>query len=340
MKEMYRQEQYKLTLLKTAEHLKNVEKACKIFNVSRQYYYNVKKLYEQYGISGLREKERKDPEMPNKTPSEKEREILAYSIKNPTYGKERVSGQLSLKGVFITASGVASIWRRNKMSKRRERLQRFEETHLGEWGSMTKEQMDMLLSHSQELKEQHVISDYPGNLLCQDTLELGRLKGIGRMFVQVVIDTHGSYGFAKIFTSKTQVETADVLIDKVLPMYSSLGIPVNSILTDNGKEYCGVEGHFYEDLLASLNIEHRRTKVRSPKTNGFVERFNRTLLEEFFVIRMREKWFTSIEELQADLDAWLWYYNFERSHQGYRVRGRTPFQVLTDFSVRPKLLLG
>jgi hypothetical protein len=63
------------------------------------------------------------------------------------------------------------------------------------------------------------------------------------------------------------------------------------------------------------------TRVRTPKTNGFVERFNGILLDEFFRVALRDNLYDSVEALQADLDAWLVHYNTERPHLGYRNMG-------------------
>jgi len=107
-----------------------------------------------------------------------------------------------------------------------------------------------------------------------------------------------------------------VVHNDVLPFYKGLGIPVKAILTDNGREYCGTDAHPYELYLALNDIEHRRTQVRRPQTNGFVERFNRTVLDEFFRVAFRQKLYESVESLQIDLDRWLQEYNYERPHLG------------------------
>lgn len=116
------------------------------------------------------------------------------------------------------------------------------------------------------------------------------------------------------------------------PFYNNaLGVPVKAILTDNGREFCGKpESHPYELLLTIEDIEHRNTRVRSPRTNGFVERMNRTLLDECFRVKGRENFYLAIHEIQRDLDEFMGYYNLERSHQGYRLGGRTPAQALRD----------
>jgi len=86
--------------------------------------------------------------------------------------------------------------------------------------------------------------------------------------------------------------------------------------------------HPYQIFLEFNDIEHSRTKVARPRTNGFVERFNRTALDEFFRETFREKFYASVEELQADLDQWLEYYNYERPHRGYRNMGRRPIETV------------
>ena len=123
-----------------------------------------------------------------------------------------------------------------------------------------------------------------------------------------------------------------VLHNDVLPFYEAHGLKVEAVLTDNGTEFCGVAGHPYETYPELNDIEHRRTKVRSPQTNGFVERFNRTVLEEFFRVKFRERLVESVEALQKDLDAWLAFYNRERPHLGYRNQGRTPYETVLLFA--------
>ena len=146
-----------------------------------------------------------------------------------------------------------------------------------------------------------------------------------------MVDTHGSYAFGFLHVSKQPEAAVAVLHNDLLPFYRKLDLPVTAVLTDNGREFCGTERHPYELYLALNDIEHRKTKVRSPRTNGFVERFNGTVLEEFFRPVMHAKLFTSVEALQAELDAWLNHYNHERPHLGYRNQGRRPWETVERF---------
>lgn len=71
---------------------------------------------------------------------------------------------------------------------------------------------------------------------------------------------------------------------KTIAIFKALTILISSVLTDNGKEYTSHWGsyHIFEEYLVKQNIKHKYTKVRCPWTNGYAERFNRTLLEEFY----------------------------------------------------------
>jgi transposase InsO family protein len=150
--------------------------------------------------------------------------------------------------------------------------------------------------------------------------------------MQAVIDTYGSFAFARLFTGKMAEHAAFILHHDVLPQYKSWGILIGAVLTDNGTEYCGKEdGHPYELILALNDIEHRRMRVGTPRTNGFVERFNRTVLDEFFRTAFRNKFYATLEDLQEDLDSWLRHYNYERPHQGYRNMGKRPFDTVEAY---------
>ena len=138
-------------------------------------------------------------------------------------------------------------------------------------------------------------------------------------------------GFAKLYDRKTALTAADLLNDRVIPFFDEHGLRVDRVLTDRGTEFCGAhDRHEYELYLAVENIDHTRTKARSPQTNGICERFHKTLLDEFYRIAFRRKVYHSIDELQADLDEWVRQYNEERTHQGRWCFGKTPMQTFLD----------
>ena len=172
---------------------------------------------------------------------------------------------------------------------------------------------------------------HPGYLGAQDTFYVGNLKGVGRIYQQTFIDTYSKVVHCKLYTTKTPITAADLLNDRVLPFYQSQDLPMLRILTDRGTEYCGkVEQHDYELYLAVNDIDHTKTKAASPQTNGICERFHKTILQEFYQITFRKKLYSSLEELQVDLDDWLKFYNTERTHQGKMCCSRTPLETLLD----------
>jgi transposase InsO family protein len=263
--------------------------------------------------------------------AEVEEKILDYALAKPSHGAQRVANELRLQGVTVSSSGVRGVWLRHDIETRYKRLMRLEAHARDDTFLLSAEQVKLLERHSTDFRCRHVESSAPGELLNQDTFYWGTLKGVGKVYVQVVIDTFCSLGFAKVYNSKMPVTACDLLYERVLPFYDALGVPVKAILTDNGREFCGrPEAHPYELLLAVEDVEHRTTKVRSPRTNGFVERMNRTLLDECFRVAGRQTWYIGIDEIQRDLDVFMEHYNLERSHQGYRLKGRTPAQALRE----------
>ncbi|GAB0057855.1 IS481 family transposase [Candidatus Magnetaquicoccaceae bacterium FCR-1] len=154
---------------------------------------------------------------------------------------------------------------------------------------------------------------------------------MGRIYQQTFIDTYAKVAFAKLYDRKNALVAADMLNDRVIPWYEEQDVPLLRILTDRGTEYCGNrEHHEFQLYLAVEDIDHSRTKARSPQTNGICERFHKTLLDEFYSVEFRKKLFTSLDELQADLDAWIDLYNNERVHSGKYCYGKTSMQTFLD----------
>ncbi len=157
------------------------------------------------------------------------------------------------------------------------------------------------------------------------------MKGVGRIYQQTFVDTYAKVAFAKLYTTKTPIAAADLLNDRVLPFYDSQGVQLLRILTDRGTEYCGkAEQHAYQLYLAINEIEHTKTQAQSPQTNGICERFHKTVLNEFYQVAFRKKLYSTIEQLQSDLDHWMHSYNYERTHQGKMCCGRTPIATFDE----------
>jgi transposase InsO family protein len=258
--------------------------------------------------------------------------VVEYAIEQPAHGQVRASNQLRKKGIFISPSGVRSVWLRHQLARFKDRLRALEEKMAKEKLILTESQVQALERKKQDdVAAGEIETAHPGYLGSQDTFYVGTLKGVGRIYQQTFIDTYAKIGFAKLYTTKTPITAADLLNDRVLPFYDEHQLPLLRILTDRGTEYCGkAETHDYQLYLAINDIDHTKTKARSPQTNGICERFHKTILQEFFQVTFRKKIYQDIETLQADLDDWMEYYNNERTHQGKMCCGRTPIETLED----------
>jgi transposase InsO family protein len=197
---------------------------------------------------------------------------------------------------------------------------------------LTESQVAALERRKQEQESKGEIETYhPGYLGAQDTYYVGYIKGVGKIYQQTFIDTYTKVAFAKVYDRKNALIAAEMLNDKVLPFFAEQGIDLLRILTDRGTEYCGArEHHEYQLYLTIEDIDHTRTKAKSPQTNGICERFHRTIQEEFYAIAFRKKLYSSLEELQTDLDEWIEYYNEQRAHSGRYCFGKTPMQTFVD----------
>lgn len=321
--------QSRLTLLQLAERLRNVSEACRHHGISRSQFYEYKRAFQERGLDGLMDQPPIPKSFPHETPLESRERIIALSLEHPAWGPVKISDNLRLENVSVSPSTVRNIWIKENIETKYKRILRMEEEKHGQVMDLTEEQIRLLEKANPCFKERHVESPYPGYLLCQDTFMVGTLKGVGRVYLQAVVDTYGSFAFGKLYTSKLPETAVDVLYDRVLPFYEAQGLEVENILSDNGREYCGRPMiHPYQIFLELNDIGHRRTKVARPRTNGFVERFNRTILDEFFREAFRKKFYPSVEELQIDLDIWFNDYNYERPHRGYRNMGRRPIETL------------
>ena len=325
----------RLSVLALAQELGSISKACKQAGMDRTSFYEWKRRFQTHGIDGLKDLPPVAKSHPQTTPAETVEKITALALANPAWGCNRLASYLQLEGISLSAVSIQNILNRSNLGSRYERLLKLEEKATVETITLTAEQIALIEKANPCFAERHVESSRPGELLSQDTFYVGHLKGVGKVYLHSVVDTYGSYAFGFLHTSKQPEAAVAVLHNEVLPFYAEREIPVAKILTDNGREFCGTETHPFELYLSLNDIRHKRTKVRSPKTNGFVERFHRTVLDEFFRQAFRTKLYTSVEELQADMDIWLLHYNTERPHQGYRNLGRRPIDTVNAFLALP-----
>lgn len=322
----------KLGLLNLAEELGNVSQACKVMGYSRDTFYRFRELYDTGGELALQEISRKKPVIRNRVEAHIEEAVIKLATDNPALGQVRASNELKKKGLFISPGGVRSVWLRHDMETFKKRLKALEALVAQDGLVLTEQQVAALERKKVDQEAKGEIETYhPGYLGAQDTYYVGTIKGVGRIYQQTFIDTYSKVVHLKLYDRKNALVSADTLNDKVIPFYEEHDIPLLRILTDRGTEYCGArEHHEYQLYLALEDIDHTKTKARSPQTNGICERFHRTVQNEFYAIAFRKKIYTSLEQLQEDLDRWVDEYNNERTHTGKHCYGKTPMQTFLD----------
>jgi transposase InsO family protein len=306
----------RLRVVRAAAQLGNVSAACRQFGMSRTVFYRLRRRLEQYGPDGVHPKrQRARRGRPAVVSVQTERRVIAIALAWPTCGPQWYSDQLARDGVTIAPVTAWRVLRRQQLGTRRQRLAVLERASAVTTGVLTERTVRPL---------RHVAAAQPGALLSLDTFYVGKLKGVGKVWQITGCDAASSFAWAQLVLGEvTAAAVLGFLRDVVRPAYRAAGWRLRRVLTDNGKEFKGA----FATGCHRLRIRVTRTKPRHAWTNGFVERLQKTILHEHWRIAFRRQYFTSRRTLQASLDRFLHFYNHERTHRGYRLRGRTPATV-------------
>ena len=246
--------------------------------------------------------------------------VLGLAISAATWGCGRLAAYLTRRWqIRLAPSTVQRVLRRAGLATRRARLTILEH-HAARTAGLLTARTRRRLWRARHGSTRHVEATEPGELVCLDTFYIGNLKGVGKVWQITACDAATSYGLAGLLPAHLATDAAAFLRHVVVPHYQRAGWTVRRVLTDGGPEFKGA----FDEACRQLGIRHTRTKPRHAWTNGFVERLQGTILQEHWRVIFRRRYFTSRLALQRSLDGFMRYYNEDRPHQGYRVRGRTP----------------
>ena len=324
------------TLIDRAERKEApVTRLCAEAGISRSRFYELRARYRAYGEAGLRPRPRPTERPSRQLPEPLVDAIVAYAVEHPTHGQRTIADALARErfgGWRVSHGGVANALRRAGLGRRLARLAAAESLAASEGGPLT-ERILREVRAIERAATRHIGSDVPGEELFFDTFYVGRLKGVGKVWQFSAVDGASSFGIARVLAgTKTAAAMARFLVADVLPAIRRAGLRLVTATTDNGPEFAR---RFAAACLAA-GVVHHRIPPRSPNLNAFVERFQGTVLHLHYRVAFRYRYYTAIETIDADLQAWLRFYNFERPHRGYRTRGRTPASIF--FSQQPDYL--
>jgi len=282
---------------------------CDKYRVSKRWFYKLRTRYMLEGYQGLKDRVRKSNNRPYNVNWQEKLKILDYVYYNPTHGPMRIAYQDPSIGVSPTA-----IWNFLKKEGLNTRMKRRLWAEAQGRPILTKKEHKILLA-----KNRHVESHYAGELVSVDTFTVS-VANLGKIWQYTACDTYSSYGFAKVYSEKTSDNSIDFIVNYVLTR--SRADKIKRILTDQGTEFYNARFPQTESAftiaLRSHSIRHSVTKVAHPWTNGYAERLNQTIWQEFYLGRL-DKTYMSLEELNKDLEGFMRYYNFKRVHSGYKL---------------------
>ena len=295
-----------------------ISQACKTFNISRTTYYKVKKQYIETGC--LEPKIRRKPRMPNEIKLSKKKVILKLVRDKPGVGLDHYMFLIKKHGVKMSRGTIYNYLKRFGLTYKYQRLIYVEKTSkLNQ--PLTEASMRMIKKASYKIAS----GLWPGQIVALDTFYVGHLKGVGRIYQTTGIDLFSRYGWAHLSTNKSQKSTINFVENILMPKFFANGVALESILTDNGTEFTGAE---FGQMLKDYGINHNRIPKRKPLCNGYCERFQRTIYDEFYKPIFRTMFFKNLDTLQNKLNEYLIHYNMERPHFGIHKSGVFPIDAL------------
>jgi transposase len=311
----------------------SVVQAAREAGISTSRFYELRARYHAYGEAGLLPKPR--PPRPDRRLSDPLRDqIIAYAIEHPTVGPRTIAAALALPRFghwTVSHSGVYNVLVRAGLSRRAARLAAAEALSASEGGPITERALRDL--RSIERVSTHIGSDTLGEQVFLDTMYVGKLKGVGKIWQYSAVDGSCSFAFAKVLAGeKCAAKAAAVLQNDVAPVYAEAGIELGEVILDGGPEF----KREFTATCSRLGVSRHQLPPRSPNLNAFVERFQGSVLHLHYRTAFRYRFYTDAADIDADLQAWMRFYNFERPHRGYRTKGRRPAEIF--YANRPDLL--
>ena len=296
------------------------------YGFSRKWFYKWLGRYLRDGDKGLENIVRQKPLMPHRLKWDQELRILDYIYDKSTHGPNRIGREQVPR---VSTKAVWNYLVRENLNTRRTR--RLWAESQGKSVLTTKEKQHM------QAKYNHVEAEEAGELVGMDTFTVS-VRGLGKLCQYTACDNYSSYGWAKIYTQKTADNAVDFFVNHMFN--NTAPFKIRRVLTDQGVEfYCARHKNnfsYFRRILNRCGVEHTVTKKAHPWTNGYAERLNQTIWQEFYLCLL-PKPYTTLEQLDLDLQKFMTEYNFKRRHTGYKLKaGGFEFPGHAFFDIREK----
>jgi transposase-like protein len=301
-----------------------VARAAERFQVSRTTTYRWVGRYRQAGPAGLVDRSSRPHRMPRLTPAPTVRKIVHLRTTR-RWGPAGIAARLGLAA--STVHRVLVRVGRNRLAwtdrATGQPVRRYEHPHPGALVHVDVKKLGNIPAggghrvHGRQLGGRNSQADRSSGKV---NAYRNPVRGYG--FVHAAVDDHSRLAYVEIHPDE-QVVTACGFWARAYAWFAGCGIGVERVLTDNGNCY---RSHAWRQLLASQQVTHKRTRPYRPQTNGKVERFNRTLLQEWAYARP----YRSEQARRATLPSWLHRYNHHRPHTA--LGGRPPASRVTNLS--------
>jgi transposase InsO family protein len=312
--------QRRVRVLAHAEKTGNVAETCRTFGISRTRYYEWKQVAELYGLAGLMPKGRREPQMPNATPTWVVNELLTIAVAEPTIGCRQYADRLADRGFVIGKTTVQALLVRHGLGRRSQRVARAAALAALVAGPVTE------LAADDDLFGFCHWAARPGDLVALDSFYIGHLKGVGKVYQLTAIDTATRWAMVAIIMGTPNPQVTARFVHDVVRRYRRMGLKVRAVLTDNGPEY---KAAAFTAAVALKGVEHHRIPPRSPNHNAVCERFHGTILQECWRPAFHRRLFMTTRQLQTEADSWLVHYNTRRRNHGDYMAGRTPHHMIS-----------
>lgn len=301
----------------------NISETCRVFGISRPTYYKWYNRYKKYGVEGLKDKVRKEPEMPNKVSKEVENIILDYVIETPKYGPRRISQDLEEMDIDVGEMGVYNVLKRNGLNLMENRIK-----YSKKYGHIPKAK-----SKVKEISLNEIENSYSGYIFQQGTSYIGKFDAFGKVYMMTIVDCYSYFTMAKIYDSRKFENVKDLVETKLIPITRDFGIHAQNIITNGSSEYYsnwGKDKHKYYELLSKYDINQIIIPATEDTDINFLKDVNEIIYEEFYKDILEKEFCSNFNELQGELQRFLNYYNIKRKIDIGPNKGMTPIEVFVE----------